>query len=160
MTKPIKASRLFDALADLLTREEPAAEPAPAAPTAPSLGERHPLRILIAEDNGVNQKVVLAMLRRLGYRADLVANGLEAIAAVEQRPYDVVLMDLHMPELDGISAMRRIRAEMSEDRRPRIIAVTANALEEDREACLAAGMDDYVSKPLVAADLARTRPSR
>ena len=148
VTKPIKASRLFDALADLLIRGEPRRDAAPAAPGEPTLADRHPLRILVAEDNGVNQRVVLAMLRRLGYRADLAANGREAVDAVRQRPYDVVLMDLHMPELDGLGALRQIHAEHAPDRRPRVIALTANALEEDRQECLAAGMDDYLSKPL------------
>ncbi len=148
VTKPIKASRLFDALADLLIRPEPRRDAAPAAPDEPTLAARHPLRILVAEDNSVNQRVVLAMLRRLGYRADLAANCQEAVEAVRQRPYDVVLMDLHMPELDGISALRQIHAEHAPDRRPHVIALTANALEEDRQECLAAGMDDYLSKPL------------
>ena len=114
------------------------------------LADRHPLRVLVAEDNGVNQKVALAMLRHLGYRADLAADGLEAVESVRRVPYDVVLMDLQMPELDGIGATRQIRAEHPDGRRPRIVALTANAFEEDREACLAAGMDDYVSKPLKA----------
>jgi signal transduction histidine kinase/DNA-binding response OmpR family regulator len=148
VTKPIKASRLFDALADLLIRQEPRRDDAPAAPEAPTLADRHPLRILVAEDNGVNQRVVLAMLRRLGYRADLAVNGREAVDAVRHRPYDVVLMDLHMPELDGLGALRQIHAEHATDRRPHVIALTANALEEDRQECLAAGMDDYLSKPL------------
>ena len=148
VTKPIKASRLFDALSDLLIRRGPRQAAAPAAPGEATLADRHPLRILVAEDNGVNQRVVLAMLRRLGYRADLAANGQEAVDAVRQRPYDVVLMDLHMPELDGLGALRQIHAEHASDRRPRVIALTANALEEDRQECLAAGMDDYLSKPL------------
>ena len=129
-------------------RAGPRRDAAPAAPGEPTLADRHPLRILVAEDNGVNQRVVLAMLRRLGYRADLAANGQEAVDAVRQRPYDVVLMDLHMPELDGLGALRQIHAEHAPDRRPHVIALTANALEEDRQACLAAGMDDYLSKPL------------
>ena len=119
---------------------------------APSNGERladrHPLRVLVAEDNGVNQKVALAMLRHLGYRADLAGDGLEAVEAVRRVPYDVVFMDLQMPELDGVDATRQIIAEHPPGRRPRIIALTANAFDEDRAACLAAGMDDYVSKPL------------
>jgi len=102
----------------------------------------------VAEDNGVNQKVALAMLRHFGYRADLVADGLEAVEAVRRVPYDVVFMDLQMPELDGIGATKQIIAEVPPDRRPRIIALTANAFDEDREECLKAGMDDYISKPL------------
>jgi signal transduction histidine kinase/DNA-binding response OmpR family regulator len=148
VTKPIKASRLFDALSDLLSRPAPPVAAAPAAPGAPALADRHPLRILVAEDNGVNQRVALAMLRRLGYGADLAANGQEAVDAVRQRPYDVVLMDLHMPQLDGLGALRQIHAGHAPGRRPRVIALTANALEEDSHECLAAGMDDYLCKPL------------
>jgi CheY-like chemotaxis protein len=95
----------------------------------------------------VNQKVALRLLQRLGYSADVAASGLEAIEALERRPYDVVLMDVQMPELDGLDATRRI-CERWPDTRPRIIAMTANALPEDREACFAAGMDDYVAKPI------------
>jgi CheY-like chemotaxis protein len=112
------------------------------------LADRHPLRVLVAEDNGVNQKVALAMLRSLGYRADLAADGVEAVEAVRRVPYDIVFMDLQMPELDGLGATRRIHEELPPAQRPRIVALTANAFEEDREACLAAGMDDYLSKPL------------
>jgi CheY-like chemotaxis protein len=112
------------------------------------LADRHPLRVLVAEDNVVNQKVALAMLRSLGYRADLAADGVEAVEAVRRVPYDVVFMDLQMPELDGMDATKQIIAEHPVGRRPRIVALTANAFEEDREACLNAGMDDYISKPL------------
>ncbi|HYE85608.1 MAG TPA: response regulator, partial [Vicinamibacterales bacterium] len=150
LTKPVKASRLFDTLVDTLA--ETATTPAPRPPVVVAAGEkladRHPLRVLVAEDNGVNQKVALAMLRHLGYRADLAGDGLEAVEAVRRVPYDVVFMDLQMPELDGVGATRRIIDEHPVGRRPRIIALTANAFAEDREACLAAGMDDYVSKPL------------
>ena len=148
ITKPIKASRLFDALSEALVQASPAIHIAPAIPSGSGLADRHPLRILVAEDNLVNQKVAISMLARLGYRADLVANGVEAVDAVRRMPYDVVFMDLQMPELDGFGAMRQIRIDHPAGRQPRVIALTANALEEDRDACLAAGMDDYLSKPL------------
>ncbi|MEO7156748.1 MAG: response regulator, partial [Vicinamibacterales bacterium] len=149
LTKPIKASRLYDALIDAVAETQPPARVQPVvAQPGERLGDRHPLRVLVAEDNGVNQKVALAMLRHLGYRADLAADGVEAVEAVRRVPYDVVFMDLQMPELDGMDATRQIIAEHPPSRRPRIIALTANAFEDDRAACLAAGMDDYLSKPL------------
>ena len=120
------------------------------------------LRILLAEDNAVNQKVALRLLDQLGYRADVAANGLEALEALERQPYDVVLMDVQMPELDGLDASRRICERWPAEARPRIIAMTANAMPEDREACLAAGMDDYLAKPIrpteLAEALSRARP--
>jgi len=149
ITKPIKASRLYDALIDVVAQHQsPQAVARVEAPDGQRLADRHPLRVLVAEDNGVNQKVALAMLQRLGYRADLAADGLEAVELVRLVPYDVVFMDLQMPHLDGVDATKQILAEHSPRRRPRIIALTANAFEEDRDACLAAGMDDYLSKPL------------
>ena len=149
ITKPIKASRLYDALINVLAESEPPERVARVEPSNGAvLADRHPLRVLVAEDNGVNQKVALAMLQRLGYRADLAADGMEAVELVRLVPYDVVFMDLQMPHLDGVDATKQIIAEHSPQRRPRIIALTANAFEEDRDACLAAGMDDYLSKPL------------
>jgi CheY-like chemotaxis protein/HPt (histidine-containing phosphotransfer) domain-containing protein len=106
------------------------------------------LRILLAEDNAVNQKVALRLLDQLGYRADVTSNGLEALEALERQPYDVVLMDVQMPELDGLDASRLLCERWPAEVRPRIIAMTANALPEDREACFAAGMDDYLAKPI------------
>jgi CheY-like chemotaxis protein len=150
VTKPIKASRLYDALIDALDQTPAPERPQVAPSTGERLADRHPLRVLVAEDNGVNQKVALAMLRHLGYRADLAADGMEAVEAVRRVPYDVVFMDLQMPELDGLDATKQIIAEHPRHRRPRIVALTANAFEEDREQCLAAGMDDYMSKPLKA----------
>jgi CheY-like chemotaxis protein len=113
------------------------------------------LRILLAEDNAVNQKVALRLLDQLGYRADVASDGLEALEALERQPYDVVLMDVQMPELDGLDASRRICERWPADVRPRIIAMTANAMPEDREACFAAGMDDYVAKPIRPNELAK-----
>ena len=114
----------------------------------PQMASRHPLRILLAEDNVVNQKLALRLLGQMGYTADVVVNGQQAVDRIEQRPYDVVLMDVQMPEMDGLEASRRITAIYPKDRRPRIIAMTANAMQGDREECLAAGMDDYVTKPI------------
>jgi CheY-like chemotaxis protein len=112
------------------------------------LAQQLPLRILLAEDNAVNQKVALHLLKLLGYRADVVQNGQEVISSLRRQSYDVVLMDVQMPEMDGLEATRRICQEWSKGSRPRIIAVTANAMQEDREECLAAGMNDYISKPI------------
>ena len=107
-----------------------------------------PLRILLAEDNSVNQKVAAKMLARLGYRIDIVGNGAEALDAIKRQPYDVILMDLHMPVLDGLEASQAILRLGSRTERPYIVALTASALEEERRRCFAAGMDDYVSKPV------------
>ena len=112
----------------------------------PERATRHPLRILLAEDNAVNQKLALRLFSLMGYQADVAGNGIEALEAVVRQPYDVVFMDVQMPEMDGLEATRRIRAEVPDS--PRIVAMTANAMDGDREACLEAGMDDYVSKPI------------
>ena len=112
------------------------------------MAARHPLRILLAEDNAVNQKLALRILQQLGYRADLAPTGSRRSSRVERQTYDVVLMDVQMPEMDGLEATRRIGDAVAERRRPRIVAMTANAMPGDREMCLAAGMDDYISKPI------------
>ena len=112
------------------------------------LATRHPLRILLAEDNVVNQKLAIRLLERLGYRADVVANGIEAIDAVERQPYDLLLSDVQMPEMDGLEATRRIIERWPDGERPWIVAMTAEAMSGDRERCLAAGMNDYVAKPI------------
>jgi PAS domain S-box-containing protein len=162
LAKPFKASQLYNALVRLLG---PAVETGAAA-SAGSDGQpaTSSLLILLAEDNVVNQKVALRFLERLGYGADVASNGLEALEALERQPYDVVLMDVQMPELDGLAASRRICERWPPEDRPRIIAMTANAMPEDREACLAAGMDDYVAKPIrpdeLAEALSRVRPRR
>ena len=107
-----------------------------------------PCALLLAEDNATNQKLALRLLARMGYHADVAANGLEALQALERQLYDVVLMDVQMPEMDGLEATRTLRRELPESRQPRVIAMTANAMQGDREMCLAAGMNDYVSKPI------------
>ena len=112
-----------------------------------------PLSILLAEDNASSQKVILQMLKRLGYRADVVANGIEVCQALERQNYDIVLMDVRMPEMDGLEATRTICQRWPMDR-PKIIAITAFALEGDRDRCLAAGMDDYITKPVKMDELA------
>ncbi len=124
--------------------------PAPLARAVadPKAAERHPLRILLAEDNVVNQKLALRLLGQMGYRADLAVNGIEAVECLERQRYDLVLMDVQMPEMDGLEATRRIVARWPNGERPRIVAMTANAMQGDREDCLAAGMDDYLTKPI------------
>lgn len=141
----------------------PPSEPSPAptqppiTPTfdAPASGTAS-LRILLAEDNAVNQKVAIGMLSRLGYKVDVAANGLEVIKALELKSYDVILMDVQMPEMDGLEATRHIRQTIPRERRPRIVAMTANAMQGDRERCLKAGMDDYIPKPIRHEDLSST----
>ena len=117
-----------------------------------TLAQRYPLRILIAEDNSVNQKLALSLLLQLGYRAEAVGNGLEVLKALEHRPYDLVLMDVQMPIMDGLTATREICRRWPQ-RRPWIVAVTANAMAGDRAACLAAGMDTCITKPLRGEEL-------
>ena len=145
LSKPIKASQLHDVLARVLSEVGvDTTGPAPSREAA----DRSPLRILLAEDNAVNQMVALRLLERLGFAADVAWNGREALAALERSRYDVVLMDVQMPELDGLDAARRICERWPKGERPRLVAMTANVMAEDREACLAAGMDDYVAKPI------------
>jgi PAS domain S-box-containing protein len=152
--KPLKTSTLLRAL---VTLGNPNAQPAAAHGFTPSpellLAHEYPLEVLLAEDNVVNQKVALRFLQRLGYRAEVVSNGLEVITTLEARHYDLVLMDLQMPEMDGLEASRQIRRLLPADRQPRIIALTANAMQGDRELCLEAGMDDYISKPVKLSDI-------
>jgi CheY-like chemotaxis protein/HPt (histidine-containing phosphotransfer) domain-containing protein len=148
--KPVKPSQLYDALISAFDAQIEKREVLAPLETGfdAQMGDRHPLRILLAEDHVVNQKVMKLMLERLGYRADIVANGLEALQSFKRRDYDVVLMDIQMPEMNGIQATQRLRADLPPERQPRIIALTANALGGEREEYLAAGLDDYLSKPV------------
>jgi CheY-like chemotaxis protein len=163
ISKPVKQSQLFDVLVSLLADGDNAPSiPESDGPTS-NLGQRHPLRLLLAEDNTVNQQIAVLVLEAMGYRADVVANGSEAVEAVHNVPYDVVLMDVQMPEMDGLEATRQICARPPTSGAPHIIAMTANAMQGDREACLAAGMNDYLSKPIRPEELARAlakAPSR
>jgi signal transduction histidine kinase/DNA-binding response OmpR family regulator len=152
ITKPVRQSVLYNALVGALSgkRRRVGAQRSSAPP------DEEPdaaLRILVAEDNAVNQKVALGMLKKLGYRADVAANGLEVLDALSRQDYDLVFMDVQMPELDGIETTRRIHQR--DEPAPYIVAMTANAMEGDRESCLAAGMHDYVAKPVRPAELKR-----
>ncbi len=164
LAKPIKQSQLHDVLMgifDALPRKAAAVAPTPRLDV--HLAEHLPLRILIAEDNVVNQKLAVQLLVKMGYRPDVAGNGLEAIQALERQRYDVVLMDVQMPEMDGLEATRHICHRWPRTARPFIIAMTADAMQGDREKCLNAGMDDYVTKPVQVATLVealkRARPT-
>jgi GAF domain-containing protein/CheY-like chemotaxis protein len=153
LVKPVKPSALHDALATAIAGEEAAARGIERASVAlPAAGGG--LRILLAEDNAVNQKLALRLLQRMGQQADIVEDGEAAVEALETTDYDLILMDVQMPRLDGLEATRRLRARWP-GRPLRIVGLTANAMAGDREECLAAGMDDYVSKPIRPEELAR-----
>lgn len=149
LMKPVRQLRLLDTLIAVLSPEDHVANSRyRKGREVQKLSDERPLRILLAEDNVINQRVALAMLARLGYRADVVGNGAEAVGAVNIGEYDVVLMDIQMPEMDGIVATQEIRTTLSKTKQPYIIAMTANVSTEDRNACIAAGMDDFVGKPM------------
>ena len=149
LTKPIKASRLLDTLANVFSKSPaPMQQQIQPEELKTLLAKQYPLRILLAEDNLVNQKVTLKVLELFGYRADVAANGLEVLEAFQRQDYDVVLMDIQMPEMSGEEATRSLRNSLPAHRQPYIIALTANAMQGDRERFLAAGMDDYISKPM------------
>ncbi|MDZ8085034.1 MAG: PAS domain S-box protein [Nostoc sp. DedQUE12b] len=155
LNKPIKHSQLYDIITRVLGNQPRIGSISHFPLVDRHLGHRLPLRILLAEDTVVNQKVALLMLQKIGYGADVVSNGLEAIAVLQKQRFDVVLMDVHMPKMDGLEATRRICQEWGVGFRPHIIAITANAMQGDRQLCLAAGMDDYISKPIQLEELAQ-----
>jgi CheY-like chemotaxis protein len=163
LTKPVRKAELLRCITQMPKHFELPATGAPTAPAvrkdpvAPGTGlNRKKPRVLVAEDNVVNQRIVLHMLKNLGYSADVVANGTEALDLLDRLPYDVILMDCLMPEMDGFEATRHIRRRERPGHHLPIIAITANAMPGDCEACLTAGMDDYVSKPINSGILAST----
>jgi signal transduction histidine kinase/CheY-like chemotaxis protein len=161
LSKPLRLSHLRDRLLETIGDQRDASAGA-VAPAARDVGSPVALRILLAEDNAINQKVALRLLERLGYGADVVGDGRQALARLDHAAYDVILMDVQMPEMDGLEASRAICARWAASERPRIIAMTAEAMQGDRDKCLAAGMDDYIVKPVtldrLAAALAKCRP--
>src|SRR5262249_24775279 len=161
LLKPLRLSHLRDRLLEMIGDQcDTSAGAVPLV--ARDVGSAVPLHILLAEDNAVNQKVALRLLERLGYRADVVGDGRQVLARLDHARYDVILMDVQMPEMDGLEASRAICARWTASERPRIIAMTAEAMQGDRDKCLAAGMDDYIVKPVtldgLAAALAKCRP--
>jgi signal transduction histidine kinase/DNA-binding response OmpR family regulator/HPt (histidine-containing phosphotransfer) domain-containing protein len=156
LSKPLRLSHLRDRLLETVGNlgDTSAGVPVEASREGPPARAPASLRILLAEDNPINQNVAVRLLERLGYRADIAGDGREALARLEAGPYDVVLMDVQMPEMDGLEASRAICGRWAAGARPRIIAMTAEAMQGDREKCLAAGMDDYIVKPVTLAQLA------
>ena len=152
LSKPIKASQLFSTLVAVIDGSQPMPPATTLPPEAPRPARRA-LRVLVAEDNAINQRVALRLLQHLGYEPELAADGRQALAAVARKTFDVVLMDIQMPELDGLQAARSIIAQRGPSGLPRIIAMTANAMPGDRESYIAAGMDGYLPKPIELADL-------
>ncbi len=148
LSKPVNHSHLFAVLAQVLNPGEPAAPPRPRQ-LDPTLAQRLPMKILVVEDSAINQKLAVGILAKLGYVSDVADNGQEAVEMIGSKPYDLVFMDLQMPVMDGLEATRHIIATLAPHSRPRIVAMTANALAGDRERCLDAGMDDYIAKPIV-----------
>jgi CheY-like chemotaxis protein/HPt (histidine-containing phosphotransfer) domain-containing protein len=161
LTKPIKPAQLQEVLVRVISGAKPAARKAPlASKLDPNLAGRLPLRILLCDDNVINQKVALRLLQQMGYRADQAVNGVEALAALDRQPYDLIFMDLMMPEMGGLEATQVIRERQSQaEKFPNykkpiiIVAMTASAMQGDREKCLDAGMDDYLAKPVRPEDI-------
>jgi len=155
LTKPVKQSSLYNAVISALSMQNTETKRVASADVQfdSQLAMRHPMKILLAEDNAVNQKLALRILGRMGYRADVAGNGLEVLDSLARQRYDLILMDVQMPEMDGLDATRFIRNKLPPDLQPCIVAMTANAMQGDREMCLDAGMNDYVSKPIQIKDL-------
>jgi CheY-like chemotaxis protein/HPt (histidine-containing phosphotransfer) domain-containing protein len=156
LSKPLKIKQLYSALLrQAIAYPYEFRTPKATGESPIRMHGQKPLRILLAEDNVINQKLALRILNKLGYRADIASNGAEALEALRRQSYDAILMDLQMPEMDGLEATRRIRDLYRGSPSPRIIALTASAMQGDRERCLAAGMDDYIAKPIRVEELRR-----
>jgi PAS domain S-box-containing protein len=154
VTKPIHSSQLHDALVTVISGRTTSMRTATPQTTGDAqVAQRHPLRILLAEDNLINQKVALGILAKYGYRTDVAADGVEVLAALERRSYDLILMDINMPNMDGLTATRLIRRSLPQTKQPYIIALTANGMREDQARCLSAGMNSYISKPIQVDEL-------
>jgi len=160
LTKPIKPAQLHEVLVRVISGSKPVARAPATSKLDPGLASRLPLRVLLCDDNTINQKVAVRLLQQMGYRSDLAVNGVEALAALDRQSYDLIFMDVMMPEMDGLEATRIIRERQSQRSKfpnyksPTIIvAMTASAMQGDREKCLAAGMDDYLSKPVRPEDI-------
>jgi CheY-like chemotaxis protein/HPt (histidine-containing phosphotransfer) domain-containing protein len=152
--KPIRPAQVLESLCRGMNIQLQREKKAPLVPALDAnLAKRLPLRLLLADDNAINLKVGLSVLQKLGYRADVASNGREVLKALEAKPYDILFLDVQMPEMDGLEATRQIRERWPESRRPRIVAMTGHALMGDREKCLAAGMDDFISKPVRIGEL-------
>jgi len=158
LTKPLKVSKLYNILAGIFIQDKVSVRDSDSGDQSlfdPQLAGRQPLSILLVEDNTINQKVMLRLLQRFGYRADVAVNGLEAINSLHRQSYEVIFMDLQMPQMDGLEASRQICAQRAGQKRPRIVAMTANVTVEDKEACRDAGMDDYLAKPILVEELVK-----
>lgn len=160
LSKPVKSSQLYNTIINIIDPPDNKLNQPTTVNTFSNndfdknLGQTYPLHILVAEDNMINQKVALRMLERMGYRADIAANGLEVLEALQRQPYDLVFMDVQMPEMDGVQATAIIREQWAAKEQPKIVAMTANALDGEREKYLKNGMDDYISKPVRPKELA------
>lgn len=157
LNKPVKQSQLLHTIINILSTQKVSYQQRTSenSPIDHHLADQLPLRILLAEDNSTNQKIALQLLKRMGYRADVAGNGLEVLEALHRQTYDVVLMDVHMPEMNGLTATRQICQEWLPAARPQIIAMTASAMQGDRQLCLEAGMNEYISKPIRVDELVR-----
>jgi CheY-like chemotaxis protein/HPt (histidine-containing phosphotransfer) domain-containing protein len=161
LTKPLKPAQLREVLLRVVSGARPVAKKPPVnTKLDPTMAQRLPLRVLLCDDNAINQKVAMRLLQQMGYRADLAANGIEALAAIDRQPYDLVFMDVMMPEMGGLEATRLIRQRQRQTnhfpnyKSPMIVvAMTASAMQGDREKCLGAGMDDYIAKPVRLEDV-------